>query len=92
MNQKKVRARRLKEYGIAIHQELQEEGEMMVNRNEKRSKSSSKDLSHTETFVSPSTLTLGDSIPHQIKCIKLHLDATVNMILDCKQLKIFYNC
>ena len=39
MNQKEGRARRLKEYGIAIHEELQEEGEMMVNRNEKRSKS-----------------------------------------------------
>lgn len=35
MNQKKDRARRFEEYGVATHQELQEEGEMVVNRNEK---------------------------------------------------------
>ena len=31
-------------------------------------------------------------MPHQIKCAKLHTDAILNMILNCKQLKIFYNC
>lgn len=58
MNQKKDRARRFEECGVATHQELQEEGEMVINRNEKRSESS-KDLCHTETFVSPVS-TLGE--------------------------------
>lgn len=51
---------------------------------------SGKDISHTETFVD--SLIFGGPIPCQIKYIKLHLDATVNMILDCKQLRTFYNC
>lgn len=49
MNQKKDRARRFEECGVATHQELQEEGEMVVNRNEKRSKS----LARTYAILRP---------------------------------------